>query len=297
VSGFLTRLAARGAGLQLADAPAPLAARPHSRFEPLPALAGAPDAGFNPDAPAGATDDQATVTAHASNTDKAPAGRAAPGRHGPPSDRAGPTGMERDRREPPAAETMQWRTAVQADGRRVDDGLSGIRSDPSTSSSDHHIPPAADNSQAGHLRSPALPVPIDRSPGIPAAESAFESPDRSARSDPNEPARGETARALQPSRPDRPDTDGGSDGGERAQAGTASALPVRPQFASDRSGPPPATVTPLERAGPETLVSIGRIDVIFEAEAVPAPQAPRRVPVERTRGFAGYERARRGIKR
>lgn len=57
----------------------------------------------------------------------------------------------------------------------------------------------------------------------------------------------------------------------------ASETPARPSLASPRQAPP-------------VTVTIGRIDVVVD----PAPAAPTRRSPERTRGFAGYARARRG---
>jgi hypothetical protein len=76
-----------------------------------------------------------------------------------------------------------------------------------------------------------------------------------------------------------------------------SAQPVSPA-----SGPhptaavnPPADVPARSDALERPALSIGRLDVIFEAPSVPPP--PRRKGAERTRGFDGFERARLGLRR
>lgn len=297
MSGFLTRLVARGAGVRLADAPAPLAARARSRFEPLPAVAGALGAASISDTPADETDVPAATSAHASAADRAATGQAWPLREERP-DPAGSPAVPVDRRAQPARETMNPGPAVQAGRRRGDtNALTDIRSDQPTASNGDGIRHAA--GQAGPLPSPSSPAPGPR-PGTPRSGAGFESNGRPAHSQVVEPAQDERTSATQASRTDgsdRPDLDGTSDRGERVQGAAAIAQPTRHQQEADRPDLLPAAIPPPERAGPETLVSIGRIDVIFEGEAPQTPQAPRRAAVERTRGFAGYERVRRGIKR
>jgi hypothetical protein len=180
----------------------------------------------------------------------------------------------------------------------ANDTLTGRRSDQPTSSGDR-IRPAVGR-EAARVPAPPAPAHAGPRPDPPRSGSGSESNVRSAHSDPVEPAREKRVSATQASSTDgsdRPNLEGRSDGDERAQAANAIAPPLLPQQTPDRLGPPPAVIHPPEQGGPETLVSIGRIDVIFEAEAAPAPQVPRRASVERTRGFAGYERVRRGIKR
>jgi hypothetical protein len=294
VSGFLTRLVARGAGVRLVDAPPPLAARVRSRFEPLPAMGDARETTSFSDAPTNDTDVQAVPSAPMSNAATATAGQAGPLRH-----QQRRTAVPDERRAQPAREMMQPALPVQAGRRRGDasDALTDMRSDQPTSSSDHRVRHAVDAEQAGRLPSAASPAPAGLRPGTPRSETGFV---RSAHFDPVEPARDERVSAAQVSSTDgsgRPDLEERSDGDERAQAANAIAPLLLPRQAPDRAGPPPATIPLPERGGPETLVSIGRIDVIFEAEASPAPQVPRRPSIERTRGFAGYEAVRRGIRR
>lgn len=69
---------------------------------------------------------------------------------------------------------------------------------------------------------------------------------------------------------------------------------VAPQQGPDL--PAPFAQVPASADVPERpALSIGRLDVIFEAPPVPPP--PRRKGAERTRGFDGFERARLGLRR
>jgi hypothetical protein len=102
-----------------------------------------------------------------------------------------------------------------------------------------------------------------------------------------------------PERP-RPPADAPPDA---PQAEVPTPAPATPDFlraeAPAPAPPAPDAVSPASRAAdaaPPSL-SIGHIDVIFEAPPpAPAPD-PRRQPVQRTRGFERYDRVRLGLRR
>jgi hypothetical protein len=297
VSGFLTRLAARGAGLRLADAPAALAARARSRFEPPAAFAPVPDAGFeaseNIDAPAAIE----TAFFHQEQTSQQEQG----------SDPTGPTSIRGVRRVQPTSQTTQSGPAGRSDSAHADDssGLARFRTGHPTSPTDDPMPEATDRpgDEAARHRSPALPNPGSLPPATSPSATGHEPQGPARDFDTNEPSRAESARAAPASRidrPDQPDMDARPHAAPHDHVSVATAVvpSTRSSPASDRLGlPPPVTPASLEPDDREPHVSIGRIDVIFEDATPSAPQAPRRAPIERTRGFAGYERARRGIRR
>ncbi len=260
MTGFLERLALRGAGLARPGSPVAMRLRPRGRFEPGPAVSapaedpvGADSGGPSPWPGQGRPD-------IANRPAPLPERNAEPALHRPAAAEPAPPPLA-PRRPPPSRTPADIAVAEEkAAAERPPDPAPPARADrPGDISLE---PIAAPEPERMHLPAPPAFVEV-------AVRALPEGPAAAGREGPPAPL----SVQWRSERPDGPEAD--------AQRGTAPAAPAL------RSPPAPPSAP--------VALSIGRIDVEFvnpPAPPVAAPQA-----VSRTRGFASYSRIRRGSPR
>ena len=265
MSGFLERLALRGAGLAPPGSPAPMRLRPRGRFEPGPGAVGPPD--DRVDAPASIRPSPWSAEAERGLE---------PGPARPPERGAGPAPERRAPAEqaPPVA---RFPGPDPAPARA--DAI--VAEEPAATEPvfDPASPIGLEPRGEATIGPQSVPDPPAPAPARAPAPAAFADAPGEIAPEPAEPA------AMRDSASPAVPVRWRSERAERLEAGQRSAA-APPLTLRSRPDPAPAPVT----------VSIGRIDVEFVHPAAP-PVAAAAPAVDRTRGFSSYARARRGSPR